>query len=263
MNVHLPTYDLRDNILLLPYKREEAMKRKVREAVEAKYSDFTGVEMPIEATAAIDIFAKPLKVANQKLKGEIRILRDSHEAILNRLSTLENTPQRLLVPPNDTPSTKPSAPIPTEQPATTPTFASIAARKPQLRENNGVPRKVSRVIMKGTQQADEKTITANPLLAQGLRSRDFAIRAVPKHITAEKLSAYLQGIGVKPRFVRIFPIGPDDTKSSTVGRIGINTSDVDVLLKAENWSSSLESVLGKPRQLNPTNLDFYSSEPYT
>ncbi|GAU90214.1 hypothetical protein RvY_02664 [Ramazzottius varieornatus] len=44
---------------------------------------------------------------------------------------------------------------------------------------------------------------------------------------------------VKPRFVRIVPIGPDDTKSSTVGRIGIYTSDVDVPLKAENWSSNI------------------------
>ncbi|GAU96221.1 hypothetical protein RvY_07697 [Ramazzottius varieornatus] len=124
INVHLPTYDLRDNILLLPSKMEETMKTKVREAVEATYPDFTGVEMPIEATAAIDIsvrrilidtlnnfqvcleegmrnHVKPLQVANQKLKGEIKIVRDSHEAILKRLSTLENTPQRLFVPPND------------------------------------------------------------------------------------------------------------------------------------------------------------------
>ncbi|GAU96220.1 hypothetical protein RvY_07696 [Ramazzottius varieornatus] len=60
--------------------------------------------------------------------------------------------------------------------------------------------------MKDTQQVDEKTITASPLQARGLPSRDFAIRGVPKHITAEQLSAYLQGIGLKPRFVRIVPI---------------------------------------------------------
>ncbi|GAU90991.1 hypothetical protein RvY_03330 [Ramazzottius varieornatus] len=177
-------------------------------------------------------------VANQKLKDEIKIPRDSHEAILKRLSTLENTPQRLLVPPTYTPSTKPCVLIPTEQPATIPTFASIAARKPKLPKNNGVPRKVRRVIMKGTQQADEQTITANPLQARGPSSRDIAIRGVPKHITTEQLSAYLQGIAVKPRFVRIVPIGPDHTKYSTVGRIGIYTSDVDVLLRAENWSSN-------------------------
>ncbi|GAV07049.1 hypothetical protein RvY_16937 [Ramazzottius varieornatus] len=193
--------------------------------------------MPIEATAAIDIFVrrilidtlnnfqvcleegmrnhvKPFHVANKKLTGEIKILRDSHEAILN-------------------------TPIPTEQSATTPTFASNAARKPQLPKNNGVPRKVRPVIMKSTQPADEKTITANPLQARGLPNRDFAIRGVPKHIPAEQLSAYLQGIGVKPRFVRIVPLGPDDTKFSTVGRIGIYTSDVYVLLKAENWSSNM------------------------
>ncbi|GAV08467.1 hypothetical protein RvY_18150 [Ramazzottius varieornatus] len=227
---------------------EGLMKRKVREAVEAKYPDFTRVRILIDTLNNFQVcleegmrnHVKPLRVENQKLECEIKILRDSHEAILKRLSTLENTPQRLLLPQNDTPSTKHSAPIvPTEQPATTPTFASIAARKPQLPKNNGVPRKVRPVIMKGIQQADEKTITANPPQERGLTSRDFTSRDDPMHITAEQFSAYLQRIGVKPRFVRILPIGPDDTKSSTVGRIRIYTSDVDVLLKAENWSSNI------------------------
>ncbi|GAU97702.1 hypothetical protein RvY_08952 [Ramazzottius varieornatus] len=255
INVHLPTYDLRDNILLLLSKMEEAKTRKVREAVEAKYPVFTGVEMPIEANPNRHADQFPGLLGrryekscgaftgrDQKLEGEIKILRDSHKAILKRLFTLKNTSQRLLAPPNDTQSTKPSVPIPTEQPVTTPKFTSIAARKPQLPKKNGVPRKVRPFILKGTRQTDENTITGNPLQARGLPSRDFAVRGVPKHITVEQLSAYLQGIGVNPRFVRIVPIvpiGPDDTKSSTVGRIGIYTSNADVLLKAENWSSNM------------------------
>ncbi|GAV07615.1 hypothetical protein RvY_17431 [Ramazzottius varieornatus] len=119
------------------------------------------------------------------------------------------------------------------------TFAAVAARRSQPSENPAVRRKATRVVVRGTKKADEESITANPLRAKGPPGRDFAIRGVPRHVTAEQLKDYLQGIGVKPRFVRIVPVSPVDTKSSTVGHIGVFADDVELVLKAENWSSNI------------------------
>ncbi|GAU95302.1 hypothetical protein RvY_06944 [Ramazzottius varieornatus] len=126
-----------------------------------------------------------------------------------------------------------------------PTFAAVAARRSQPSKKTTVSRKAIPAVIRGTKQEDEESITANPLRAKGPPSHDFAIRGVPRHVTAEQLKDYLQGIGVKPRFVRIVPFGPDDTKSSTVGRMGVSASDVDLVLKAENWSSNISITPGK------------------
>ncbi|GAV09268.1 hypothetical protein RvY_18837 [Ramazzottius varieornatus] len=122
---------------------------------------------------------------------------------------------------------------------TTPTFATVAARRSQPSQNPAVRRTATRVVVRGTKKADKESITATPLRAKGPPDRDFAIRGVPRHVTAEQLKDYLQGIGVKPRFVRIVPVGLDDTKSSTIGRIGVFFNDVDLVLKAENRSSNI------------------------
>ncbi|GAU99629.1 hypothetical protein RvY_10597 [Ramazzottius varieornatus] len=61
-------------------------------------------------------------------------------------------------------------------------------------------------------KADEGSITANPLRAMEPPGRDFAIRGVLRHVIAEQLKDYI-------------PVGSGDTKSPTVGRIGVHASD--------------------------------------
>ncbi|GAU92571.1 hypothetical protein RvY_04634 [Ramazzottius varieornatus] len=181
-----------------------------------------------------------------ELQRIVKALHVSRESILGRLSLLENIPQGLPVPSNEPPATRASVPSRTQATAaatpvvspvkaiTTPTFAAVAAQKSQPSENPAVPQKATR-----TKKGDEESITANPLRAKGPPGREFAIRGFPRHVTAEQLKDHLQGIGVKPRFVRIVPVGPDDTKSSTVSRIGVFANDVNLVLKAQNWSSNI------------------------
>ncbi|GAV04128.1 hypothetical protein RvY_14455 [Ramazzottius varieornatus] len=180
LDLNLPIYDLHDNLLLVPFKMEEAMKNKVQEAVEAQYPNFSGLEMPVEATAAIDIFVR------QILDGVLNNFQDClEESIKDQGKPLQYSSGNTPIPI-----------VPTVHPACIPTFVSITAWKPQT-PNSEVPRKVRPAIMQGTQQTDEKTVKANPTQPRGPPTprRDFAIRGFPKHITAEQLSAYLQGTG--------------------------------------------------------------------
>ncbi|GAU94808.1 hypothetical protein RvY_06520 [Ramazzottius varieornatus] len=66
--------------------------------------------------------------------------------------------------------------VPVVRTATTSSFASTTARKPQLQKNNEVLQNVRPVAIRGTRQADEKTIGAHPLRARDSPRRDFAIR---------------------------------------------------------------------------------------
>ncbi|GAU89361.1 hypothetical protein RvY_01918 [Ramazzottius varieornatus] len=216
------------------------------------YQPMEHLRYQAEQISRLESLVESLQKDKLELQKTVKALQVSQDSILGRLPLLENIPQRLPVPPYEPPATKASVPSMTQATATatpvvspvkaitTATFAAVAARRSQPSENPAVRRKATRVVVRGTKKADEESITANPLRAKGPPGRDFAIRGAPRHVTAEQLKDYRQGIGVKPRFVWIVPVGPDDTKS--VGRIGVFASDVDLVLEAENWSPNISII---------------------
>ncbi|GAV04670.1 hypothetical protein RvY_14920 [Ramazzottius varieornatus] len=234
----------------------EVLRHHCREEFERiwpiqMYQPMEHLRCQAEQISRLESLVESLHEDKLELQKTVKALEVSRQSILGRLSLLENIAQRLPVPPYEPPASKASVASMTQATATatpvvsplkaiiTPTFAAVTARRSQPSGNPAVRQKATRVVVRGTKKADEESITANPLRAKRPPGRDFAIRSVPRHVTAEQLKDYLQNIGVKPRFRRIVPVGPDDTKSSMVGRIGVFANNVDVVPKAENWSSNI------------------------
>ncbi|GAU89871.1 hypothetical protein RvY_02370 [Ramazzottius varieornatus] len=145
-----------------------------------------------EQISRLESLVESLQEDKLELQKTVKALQVGQESILGRFSLLENIPQRLLVPPYEPPATEASVPSMTQattiatlvvspvKAITTPTFATVAARRSQPSENPAVRREATCVVVRGTKKADGERITVNPLRAKGPPGRDFAIRGCPE-----------------------------------------------------------------------------------